>query len=163
MIRVYGWGAAALLLILAHSACDRPAAPSSQPVVDLSGVWRGTDASLGGFSQTVIWTISQTGDAFSGTWNNGEVPPGTVISGQVSGTFDRTGQRMTFSMTWMPSSPNPYWVCAGFYQDPLVTRGAGPITREGRATAMSVAYGNWTGCNGTSLSLPSGQLTLVRQ
>jgi hypothetical protein len=99
MIRVNRWRAAALLLTLALSACDQPAAPTRQTVADLSGVWQGTDASLGGFSQTVIWTISQTGDAFSGTWNNGEVPPGTVISGQVSGTFDRTAQRMTFSMT----------------------------------------------------------------
>jgi hypothetical protein len=153
----------ALVLSLALSACDEPSSPTRETVTDVAGVWQGTDASLGGFSQAVIWTITQNGDTFTGTWNNGAVPAGTAISGQVTGVFDQAAQRVTYSMTWMPSSPNPYWVCAGFYQDPLVTSGSGSVSRNGVIAAMSVSYGNWTGCRGNVESRPTGQLGLVRQ
>jgi hypothetical protein len=160
---LHGRRVAALLLIVLLPACDEPSAPTRQTVTDLFGVWKGTDATLGGFSQMVIWTISQSGSTIAGTWNNGTVPAGTAITGQVQGDFDKAAQRLTISMTWMPSSPNPYWVCAGFHQDPLVTSGSGTVSRSGAVTTMSLTYGDWAGCNGNNKALASGQLVLVRQ
>jgi hypothetical protein len=154
---------AVLLLGLALPACDQPAQPTAEHVTDLSGVWQASDPQLGGFSQTVIWTITQQGDAFAGSWNNGTVPAGTAVSGDVTGRFDRASSRVTFSMTWMPQSPNPLSVCAWAYQDPLVTIGSGTVMNTGVQVVLIASYGDWTGCRGGVESRSPGQIVLIRR
>ena len=51
-----------VLLISVHVvSCDStPSRPSSNdPVTDLSGEWQANGTDLGGFTQTVVWTIVQ--------------------------------------------------------------------------------------------------------
>jgi hypothetical protein len=158
-----------LLISVQVASCDStPSRPSSSdPVTDLSGVWQANDADLGGSSHAVIWSITQSGQSFSGTWNNdnGSVFAGSGISGDVSGTFEPVNSHVTFQMTWNPTAPSPFWLCWFIDHDPLTTGGTGSVSRVARQAVLRVSYGGWTGCpRWASLPpRPPGELTLVRR
>jgi hypothetical protein len=155
-----------LLISVQVASCNStPSRPSSSdPVTDLSGVWQANGTDLGGYSQAVIWSITQNGQSFSGTWNNGPVFAGAGISGEVSGTFEPVSSHVTFQMTWDPTAPNPYWLCWFIYHDSLTTGGTGSVSRVARLAVLRLSYGGWTGCQGRSVDpRPPGELTLVRR
>ena len=98
-----------LLAALAASACgaSSPATPSVSTMTTMTGTWVGTSADSSGsmmgagLSGTMMagtsWTITQTGETFTGTMQFAGYQGGTMT---VAGTM--TGRTGTFTMT-MPS------------------------------------------------------------
>ena len=140
--RRIGWAAALLCPVLVAGACSSPT-----QLPNLTGTWKGTstDSSEGGQH---IWTLTQSGNAVTGTATIIGSRTGFQATGPVNGTL--TGQAFAFSFTLTFAAP--FQFCTAFASGTL------------HVTNNTVLDGSYTGgnsCEGGPFT--TGTVTLTKQ
>ena len=143
-----------LLAALAASACGA-SSPASPSVSTMTGTWVGTSADSSGsmmgagLSGTMMagtsWTITQTGETFTGTMQFAGYQGGTMT---VAGTM--TGRTGTFTMT-MPSGTMMMGACTA--------TATGTFEMDDMMTTLHATYAGTNTCTGR---FTDGQMSMHR-
>ena len=147
------------IMVLAISCAGSPAtptSPSSQPI-GFAGTWNGTGVDSQG-ATTVIWSLTETGAAVSGTVTTQAVDPNDGScnschrnkSGTVSGTI--SGTKLTLTM----------FFAAGVSGDPTPACSA-TVTGTASSTGGGTLAGEYSGVDTCEGPFTNGTLAMARR